>query len=225
MKKKHIYSLLEEKMLSYADYVDMPVQASAEPLLPIPIDGFIAARQVDTAMIDYTGESIYLRRGVLERLQCAARMLADYDSTLQLEVVYGYRALSIQTRLFQDTIAKLQSRYTGEALRAAAHRFVAVPEAAGHPAGAAIDVQLIRNGQPLNFGTAMHEFTADTMTFSPFIDTDAWGNRQLLRQQLLAAGFAPFDGEWWHFSYGDKEWARYYNRGFAHYEQIEFSTT
>jgi D-alanyl-D-alanine dipeptidase len=40
---------------------------------------------------------------------------------------------------------------------------------------------------------------------------------------MLGVGFAPFDGEWWHFSYGDKEWAAYYNKPNAVYEQIDFS--
>jgi D-alanyl-D-alanine dipeptidase len=26
----------------------------------------------------------------------------------------------------------------------------------------------------------------------------------------MRQGLAPFDGEWWHFSYGDREWAKYY---------------
>lgn len=59
--------------------------------------------------------------------------------------------------------------------------------------------------KPLNFGASVHEFVSDTFTFSPFIDQEAWQNRQLLRGVMMIAGFAPFDGEWWHSSYGDKE--------------------
>jgi D-alanyl-D-alanine dipeptidase len=60
----------------------------------------------------------------------------------------------------------------------------------------------------------------DTFTFSPFISKEAWANRQLLRRVMIQAGFAPFDGEWWHFSYGDKEWARYYDKRAAMYDQL-----
>ncbi len=42
---------------------------------------------------------------------------------------------------------------------------------------------------------------------------------------MLTAGFAPFDGEWWHFSFGDREWARFYGAENALYEQIQFATT
>jgi D-alanyl-D-alanine dipeptidase len=59
-----------------------------------------------------------------------------------------------------------------------------------------------------------------TFTFSPFIGKEAWNNRQLLRYVMLSAGFAPFDGEWWHFSYGDREWAFYYKKPYAIYNQL-----
>lgn len=29
---------------------------------------------------------------------------------------------------------------------------------------------------------------------------------------MLSVGFAPCDNEYWHFSYGDERWARYYNK-------------
>jgi D-alanyl-D-alanine dipeptidase len=34
---------------------------------------------------------------------------------------------------------------------------------------------------------------------------------------MVAAGFAPFYGEWWHFSYGDREWAAVYGEPAALY--------
>jgi len=38
---------------------------------------------------------------------------------------------------------------------------------------------------------------------------------------MVEAGFAPFTGEWWHFSYGDREWAAIWGRDAAIYEQLE----
>ena len=37
---------------------------------------------------------------------------------------------------------------------------------------------------------------------------------------MLEEGFAPYDGEWWHFSFGDKEWAFYYKKDKALFNQI-----
>lgn len=222
MNKQDIYQLLENKMLSYTDYANVPVKSCDEPLVPISTGSNLTARQIDKQMLEYTGEQIFVRQGVLKRLQKAAKLLAEQDKDLQLEVVYGYRALEIQKRLFEKYRAELQGRYSGKELLAAVHRLVAVPEVAGHPAGAAVDIQILKDGKPLDFGTKIWEFAPDTPTFSPFISKEAWTNRQLLRNVMLASGFAPFDGEWWHFSYGDKEWARYYCAQFAIYEQTNF---
>ena len=37
---------------------------------------------------------------------------------------------------------------------------------------------------------------------------------------MLEQEFAPYDGEWWHFSYGDREWAFYYKKEKALYKQV-----
>jgi D-alanyl-D-alanine dipeptidase len=223
MNKQDVYRLLEDKMLSYQDYASVPVTQTDDPFVPILPSENLTARQSDADMLTYTGELVYVRRAVLAKLQEAAKQLADYDDNLQLEVVYGYRALEIQKRLFEKYRDELEPKYTNqEALLAAVHRLVAVPEVAGHPAGAAVDIQVVRNGNPLDFGTKVHEFVPDTFTYSPFINTDAWNNRQLLRRVMLQAGFAPFDGEWWHFSYGDKEWANYYGKDVAMFGQVDF---
>ncbi|HKU18855.1 MAG TPA: M15 family metallopeptidase [Candidatus Saccharimonadales bacterium] len=224
MNKQAVYRLLETKMLSYKDYAGVPVQPIAEPLVVIPAGANLVARQIDQHMVAYTGAKVYVRRTVLRKLRLAAELLAAQDEQLQLEVVYGYRAPEIQKRLFEQHKAILSRRYTGQALLAATHRLIAAPEVAGHPAGAAVDIQITRNGRPFDFGTKMHQFTPDTFTFSPFIHRDAWDNRQLLRRVMMQADFAPFDGEWWHFSYGDKEWASYYHQKAALYEQLEYRT-
>ena len=49
-------------------------------------------------------------------------------------------------------------------------------------------------------------------------------NRMLLRAVMMSAGFAPFVGEWWHFSYGDKEWAKYVGNEVAPYDQLDFNS-
>lgn len=222
MKKQNIYRLLEEKMLGYTDYENVPVDPKSEPLMPIPTSTNLTARQIDSCMLAYTGEQVFVRQAVLQKLEQAAELLASQNEKLQLQVVCGYRALEIQKQLFEKYKAELSVLYSGKELLAAVHRLVAVPTVAGHPAGAAVDIQIVKNGKPLDFGTKIHEFVADTFTFSPFVSKEAWVNRQLLRRVMMQAGFAPFDGEWWHFSYGDKEWARYYDKKAALYKRVAF---
>ena len=223
MNKQPIYDLIEDKMLNYTDYATVPVEPINESFVSIPSDGNLVARQIGEDMRPYTGEQVYVRRQVRERLSQAADFLTERDAGLRLEVRYGYRALEIQQQLFEKYKAELSDQYSGDELLSRTHKLIAVPEVAGHPAGAAVDIQIVRDNEPLEFGTKIWEFQPDSFTFSPFISKEGWTNRQLLRQTMIEAGFAPFDGEWWHFSYGDKEWAKYYDKPAAMYEQVNFN--
>lgn len=222
MNKQDVYRLLEEKMLEYPDYVGVPVNPKDEPLVSIGHNANLKATQTDVSMQTRTDDKVHVRQTVHKKLEQAAKLLAAKDPALQLEVVGGHRDLTLQKQLFEKYKAELSPKYSGEELVAAVQRLIAVPEVAGHPAGAAVDIQIIKDGKPLDFGTLVYEFVPDTFTFSPFINRKAWANRQLLRRIMMKAGFAPFDGEWWHFSYGDKEWAKYYNEPAAIYEQLDF---
>ena len=224
MNKQSTYKNLEDQMLNYTDYARIPVLETNESLIPVPATENLYATQYRDEMFPYTGEQVYVRQGVARRLGVAAALLALKDDSLQLEVCYGYRALEIQKKNFETQRKKLESLYQDEELLAMTHRLVAVPEVAGHPAGAAVDIRLTKDNEPLNTGTNIWEFVPDSYTFSPFISQEAKRNRMLLRNVMLVAGFAPYDGEWWHFSYGDKEWARYYNLAYANYGQLDFRT-
>ena len=42
---------------------------------------------------------------------------------------------------------------------------------------------------------------------APGLSDAARANRRLLAGALTAAGMTNYDGEWWHWSYGDQGWA------------------
>lgn len=114
----------------------------------------------------------------------------------------------------------------GSSLDEEVHRLIAVPSVAGHPTGGAVDVVIVdkNSNTPIDFGSKIYDFkTKDCYTFSPYISEEAKKNRMLLRNAMMSQGFAPFDGEWWHFSYGDKEWAFYYKKDGAIYTQKQLS--
>lgn len=224
MKKQAVYRSLENNMLGYVNLIGVPVQPVPEKLVPIKTSSNLTALPIDNDMQAYTGNLIFVRQSVLDKLLRAAKLLANANPELQLQVVYGYRALSVQQKLFLKYRKQLESTYSGEALDEATHRLIAVPEIAGHPTGGAVDIQITNAGAPIDMGTNIWEFVKDSFTFSPFIGQEARDNRLLLRNIMMDVGFAPFDGEWWHFSYGDKEWAAYYKKPFAIYNQIEFKT-
>lgn len=224
MNRGAVYQSLQDKMLRYADLISVSVQSVEEKLVAIEPSANLSATPINDDMFTYTGNRIYVRKSVAKKLEQASKLLSTQSPELQLEVVYGYRALSVQQKLFLKYKKQFETKYSGIELLETVHRLIAVPEIAGHPTGGAVDIQILKSGKPLNMGTKIWEFKNDSFTFSPFISKQAQQNRRLLRLIMMEVGFAPFDGEWWHFSYGDKEWAKYYNKSAAMYEQMEFKS-
>jgi len=221
---REVYAALEAQMLQYQDIAGIPVESNNEPLVALVQSPTLVAHQLRDEMLSITGDKIYVRETVARMLGAVSIQLDSQVPGTQLQVGYGYRALSIQKTNFDRQRARLQGTVPDSELDAATHRYVAIPDIAAHPAGAAVDVRMLRGGEPVDCGTDMWEFIPDTYTFSPYVSRSARDNRLLLRSAMMGAGFAPFDGEWWHFSYGDKEWATYYDKPAAFYEQLEFST-
>ena len=58
-------------------------------------------------------------------------------------------------------------------------------------------------------------------TYAAGLSANQIANRRRLHDAMIAEGFAPFYGEWWHFSYGDREWAAFYGRT-ALYGPVDF---
>ena len=220
------YTVLEQQMLGYEDYCGVPVKSSREVMVPILGSMSLTTSIIREDAIPITGKRTYVREGVYERLVQSAAILNE-QSGLTLDVCYGYRALSVQQARFEQALQRVSAAISGKERLATAHRQVAAPEVAGHPAGAAVDVRLLKDGIGLDFGTELWEYKDGlegkrSYYGAPDISPQARWNRRVLRKAMVASGFAPFDGEWWHFSYGDKEWARYYNKSTALYDQIEF---
>lgn len=166
--------------------------------------------------------NIIVRKTVYEKLCKADRALKQQPGykNCQIIVTYGYRSPAIQRAIWDQFYAEKAAEHpdlTEEELREETHRIIALPEVAGHPTGGAVDVIIfdLKKGRFLDFGTDIGEFESKNMDYaSDMIPEIARKNRQTLRAVMCGQGFAPYDGDWWHFSYGDKEWAFYmYSRG------------
>lgn len=73
----------------------------------------------------------------------------------------------------------------------------------GHNRGDTVDLTLARAGtcEPLDMGTAWDHLGPGSNYARA--TGDALKNRRLLRDALRAAGFTPYDKEWWHFTFRD----------------------
>ncbi len=199
----------------------IPVVDAGEPLMSLrTVAGVSVAAAGPTPLLglppapDAVAGAVHalVRAGLAARLERAACRLPP---GLRLHVVEAYRPPREQRRYFEAYRRRLLREDPGlddAASHVRASRFVAPPEVAAHPSGAAIDVTLVdRRGRPLDMGTAIDatpEESGGACAFaSPAIDRDARDRRRWLADALEAEGLVNYPTEWWHWSFGDRYWA------------------
>jgi len=222
---------MENTFVKYADLLtitDYNKEMNKEKFEFLPVDDelVIGKYQEKCNMLNY-GDKIPVRKTVYNKLKSIGQKLKSINCNYRLFVVYGFRALEIQTQYFNEIIETIKGSFNDEIeMYEYVHERVAVPNVAGHPTGGAVDVTIFNNdtNEFLDFGSQVLDWNDERRYYiSKGISDDARVNRKLLRELMLVEEFAPFDGEWWHFSYGDKEWAFYYKYKQALYNQASAS--
>ncbi|MDA1060631.1 MAG: M15 family metallopeptidase [bacterium] len=167
-----------------------------------------------------------------------------------IKVWDGYRTLKTQKILYDNYWNELKIKHpdwTDDQLSEAVEIFVSPPSRdhnypAPHNTGGAVDLTLVdEHGRDIPMGTAFDEFNVRSFTdhfygeiddvseiddhrampFSPEECKDFHRNRMLLKRVMEEAGFKNYHEEWWHFSFGDQEWAMQTGREMAIYGSME----
>lgn len=192
-------------------------------LLPLEDDLVIGKYQEDKNMLEY-GEKIPVRKTVYEKLLKVSKKLKEINKDYKLIVVYGFRDINTQEKYFNEILEKVKNNFDDELeMFEYIHKKIAIPNVAGHPTGGAVDIEIfnVKENKMLDFGTKILDYsTTDCYYYNNNLSGNSIENRKLLRTIMMSEGFAPYDGEWWHFSYGDKEWAYYYKKEMALYNQV-----
>jgi D-alanyl-D-alanine dipeptidase len=160
-------------------------------------------------------ESMEVRSGVADRLVVADGALPD---GCHLVVVEGWRS-----RARQEVLHNLAAEAAGPD----AASFAADPTAPGglvppHSTGGAVDVTLSVNGVRLGLGGPVGAYDESAglchlEQLGPSVERDL---RRMLYWSLVGAGFVGIPEEWWHFSFGDQEWAAQTGATAAIYGQV-----
>ncbi len=223
-------NLSTHTILDYEDVLRAQPGNSDEQLVDVrKYDSSIVAEYEKQDMVPWVGTTILVRDTLARKLAIVNSELFQ-DKKVRLKIVYGYRHPDIQKKYFDQRMIALKAEnphLTDEQLTRLAHNFVAVIDVAGHPTGGAVDLMLIdANGMELPMGTRIADY-ADAekiKTFASGLTVEQINNRALLHDVMIRQGFAPFYGEWWHFSYGDREWAAFYDKKIALYGTIELNS-
>ena len=167
----------------------------------------------------------YGRKEIAEKLDEISKELLNINKDASLVVSNVYRHPKIQEenfkKVFNDIKAKFPLLSQDEQIEKT-HLMIAYPKVAGHPTGGAIDLTIKIGDTLLDMGCDIGDF--DKEEYLPvknsYITKEQFENRLMLRKLMICHEFAPFNGEWWHFSFGDREWAKIYNKEYAIYDVV-----
>lgn len=167
-------------------------------------------------------DAYYARKSVANRLNIAKSLLPD---GFKLKIKCAYRSPQVQQKSYDAIYKELKEEHLSwnkQQLEEEMSKRVSPVDIAPHCTGGAIDLTIVdNNNKPLDMGTGTDEFSEKTYTNSSDISKKAKNSRDLLIKTMTKAGFVNFPAEWWHWSYGDREWAFYQKDKTAIYDAIE----
>lgn len=168
-----------------------------------------------------TNDYTKMRESVFRRLCEAQKELPRY---WRFRVYEGFRSLTVQNMLFEQELKRVKTRYPDKSDEEQFYettRLVSpVLNADGssnipaHNTGGAVDIEILtQEGELLDMGmTAKDWVSVDPelcLSECSLISNTAQSNRKLLIDIMASQGFINYPTEWWHFSYGDRYWARF----------------
>lgn len=166
-------------------------------------------------------EAHFARETIAEMLNMAQIRL---PKGVKLIIRCAYRTPEVQARQYKKDYKDLKAENPtwGKArLDTEIEKRTAPVDVAHHCAGSAIDLSISdEEGNQFDMGTKLGEFNIRTYTHSSEISSESRVNRHILIDAMENVGFINFPAEWWHWSYGDREWA-YHNNQESFYGMIE----
>lgn len=166
-------------------------------------------------------QGCYLRKSVYELLIKAEENLPE---GYRLRIWDAWRPLSLQRELYEtyrlDLIHTFNlSPLSQEEQESFISKYIAIPSEnpdlpPAHTTGGAVDLTLIdKNGNELDMGTCFDDFSekaaTDYFENQEYNGTEVQKNRRILKEAMTRAGFANLPSEWWHYDYGNRNWANF----------------
>ena len=145
-------------------------------------------------------------------------------------VVYeAYRPMESQIKLWDGVVCEQKKKHpemdvNSEEFIALCDIFAANPyrQGSGHQSGASVDISLIDDaGREYDMGGTVRGFDETADFDCPNISPEGRKNREILRDALSKSGLVNYPSEWWHYSFGDRLWARLTGSKLAIFGKLE----
>jgi len=156
-------------------------------------------------------KTFYLRRSV-------AKMINKARSYLPKGITFiigdAWRPQYVQQKIYKGFIvwvSKKNPSWSKEKVIKEVSKFVAPAQGkfvSGHMTGGAIDLSIIRNGQRLPMKSKKLTYEENALSSQSKLPKYIQVNRQMMFNALLKSGLSNYPKEYWHWSYGDIQWAK-----------------
>lgn len=190
-------------------------------LIEIPAtSGILIDMQYPKLNFKHAIQKCLLRKEAFEKLLEAKTYLPE---ELTFKIWDAYRPIELQLELYNTYKPIIIKEFKLENLEPSAQekiisKYVSIPnDDALHASGGAIDLTLAYKdtGEELNMGTSFDSFSSLTHTDAfenDHSNTKIRDNRRILYNAMTKAGFVNLPTEYWHYDYGNKNWANYYKK-------------
>jgi zinc D-Ala-D-Ala dipeptidase len=212
---KEILTRKNEDVIPEKELNLMWIEECGEPLVPISDYVVNAVISMRDTRVRFAGETLYLRETTAEQL---AKVAKQVEPNI-LKIYDGFRPIEYQqyryNLILQEQIEK-NPGWTTEQIDNQMFLKVFPPSwdpqrPPAHSTGGAIDLSLVdANGNDLDMGSRWGDFDSQLVSANTKgLSLEQRSNREFLFTTMGMNGFINFPGEWWHFSFGDREWVAY----------------
>ncbi len=195
-----------------------------EKLISLQNLGVICDPYYHNCGIKYALDDCLVRESVADKIVMAIDDLRPAQLTLR--VWDGYRPFVVQQKLWEEyrlLIKEENPNFTDFDVDFFTSMFeekprVNVDDPFLHNTGGAVDLTIcFRDGSPLELGSFYDDFTRKAYSYyyepSEYEEGEynsvPQHNRRVLYETMTKVGFTNLPTEWWHFDYGNKNWAFY----------------
>lgn len=156
-------------------------------------------------------KTAYLRKTV-------ARMIAQAEKELSPGVTFiigdAWRPQQVQKQIKKRFIASFSRKnpsWSKKKVLREVEKYVAPANgkfASGHMTGGAVDLRLWSKGRKLPLKSSKLTYQENARSLQPKLPKYIQKNRRLMFDALANAGLSNYPKEYWHWSYGDIQWAK-----------------
>lgn len=193
------------------DWKNIKIRDSNEPLVDIKkyCSGVVVRIGKERMKVEKTA---YLRKTVAEMLRTAQK---DLPKGMNFIINDAWRPQYIQAEIYFNFIKhfqKMHPKWTKERVVKEVEKYVADWKgiaSSGHMSGGAVDIRLVdKYGHKIPMKKRGLTYQQNALSDQKLLPAHIRKNREIMFSALSNAGLSNYPKEYWHWSYGDYQWAK-----------------